>query len=57
MRYPSATLYFDMFRLGCEASMVIGLRMMTFAAGGAKAMSEMHLMTAEKMRHVMSPSA
>jgi hypothetical protein len=50
MRSSFATLYFDIFRLGCESSLVIGLRMMTLAAGGAKALNEAHLMTAEKMQ-------
>jgi hypothetical protein len=50
MRNSFASLYFDMFRLACESSLVIGLRMMTFATGGARAMSEAHLMTAEKIQ-------
>ena len=37
MRYSFVSLYFDTIRLACESSVVIGLRMMTFAAGGAKA--------------------
>jgi hypothetical protein len=50
MKHGFTSIYFDLFRLACESSMVIGLRMMTFAAGGAKALSEAHLMTAEKMQ-------
>lgn len=50
MRNSLPSIYFDLFRLGCESSLVIGLRMMTFAAGGAKAMSEAELMTVEKMQ-------
>jgi hypothetical protein len=50
MRYPITSIYFDLFRLGCESSMVVGLRMMTLAAGGTKAMSEAHLMTVEKLQ-------
>lgn len=53
MRYSLATLYFDTFRLACDSSVVIGLRMMTLAAGGARAFTEMHLMTSEKMQAAM----
>lgn len=49
MRNPFLAIYFDLFRLACESSVVIGLRMMTFAAGGAKALSETQLMTTEKV--------
>ena len=44
------SIYFDLFRLACESSIVISLRMMTFTAGGAKAFSEAQLMTSEKMQ-------
>ena len=50
MRNNAAYIYFDLFRLACESSIVISLRMMTFAAGGAKAASEAELMTVEKMQ-------
>jgi hypothetical protein len=50
MKHAFGTLYFDLFRLACESSIVISLRMMTFATGGARAFSEAHLMTAEKMQ-------
>jgi len=50
MKRSFTSIYFDIFRLACESSFVIGLRMMTFAAGGTKAVSEAHLMTAEKMQ-------
>jgi len=50
MKHAFTSIYFDLFRLACESSIVISLRMMTFAAGGAKAFSEAHLMTAEKMQ-------
>lgn len=50
MKHSFASIYFDVFRLACESSIVIGLRMMTFAVGGAKALSEAHLMTSEKMQ-------
>jgi len=50
MRRSFASLYFDIFRLACESSLVIGLRMMTFTAGGARAFSEAHLMTVEKLQ-------
>ena len=50
MKNSAASIYFDLFRLACESSVVISLRMMTFAAGGAKAASEAQLMTAEKMQ-------
>jgi hypothetical protein len=50
MRRSFTFIYFDIFRLACESSFVIGLRMMTFAAGGTKAASEAHLMTVEKMQ-------
>jgi hypothetical protein len=53
MRYSFLSLYFDTVRLACESSVVIGLRMMTFATGGAKAMTEAHLMTTEKMQAAM----
>ena len=50
MRRSYASVYFDIFRLAWESSFVIALRMMTFAAGGAKAASEAQLMTVEKMQ-------
>lgn len=50
MRHAFTSIYFDIFRLACESSLVIGLRMMTFSAGGTKALSEAHLMTVEKMQ-------
>jgi hypothetical protein len=50
MRHSAASIYLDLFRLACESSVVISLRMMTFAMGGTKAASEAHLMTAEKMQ-------
>jgi hypothetical protein len=50
MRHAFTSIYFDIFRLACESSIVITLRMMTFAAGGTKAFSEAHLMTVEKMQ-------
>ena len=50
MKNSAVSIYFDLFRLACESSVVISLRMMTFAAGGAKAASEAQLMTAEKMQ-------
>lgn len=53
MRNPYTTIYFDFFRLGCESSFVIGLRMMTLAGGGTRAMSEARLMTAEKVQSAM----
>jgi hypothetical protein len=54
MRYSFLSLYFDTMRLACESSVVIGLRMMTFSAGGAKAMTEAHLMTTEKLQAAMA---
>lgn len=53
MRHSFLGLYFDMVRLACESSLVIGLRMMTFATGGAKAFSEAQLMTSEKVQAAM----
>lgn len=53
MRYSFVNLYFDTIRLACESSVVIGLRMMTFAAGGAKALAEAQLMTTEKVQAAM----
>jgi len=53
MRYSFFSLYFDTMRLACESSVVIGLRMMTFAAGGTRAMTEAHLMTTEKVQSAM----
>ena len=53
MRYSFLSLYFDSVRLACESSVVIGLRMMTFAAGGARAMTEAQLMTTEKVQAAM----
>lgn len=50
MRNSLPSIYFDLIRLGCESSLVIGLRMMTFATGDAKAVSEAQLMTVEKMQ-------
>lgn len=50
MRQSPYQIFFDLSRLAFESNMVIGLRMMTFAAGGAKATSEMQLMTAEKLQ-------
>lgn len=50
MRRSFASMYFDIVRLSCESSLVIGLRMMTLTTGGAKAFSEAHLMTVEKMQ-------
>jgi hypothetical protein len=50
MRHPLPSIYFDLFRLACESSLVIGLRMMTFTTGGASAMREAQLMTMEKMQ-------
>ena len=50
MRHGLTSIYFDLFRLACESSLVISLRMMTFAAGGARATSEAQLMTVEKMQ-------
>lgn len=50
MRNPLSSIYFDLFRLGCESCLVISLRMMTLAAGGAKALSEAQLMTTEKVQ-------
>lgn len=50
MRHSFTSIYFDTFRLACESSFVIGLRMMTFATGGTKAFSEAQLMTVEKMQ-------
>lgn len=50
MRNSLPSIYFDLFRLGCESSLVVGLRMMTFAGGGARATSEAQLMMVEKMQ-------
>lgn len=50
MKNSAVSIYFDLFRLACESSVVISLRMMTFAAGGARAASEAQLMTVEKMQ-------
>lgn len=50
MRRSFTSIYFDIFRLACESSVVISLRMMTFAAGGTRAFSEAHLMTMEKFQ-------
>jgi hypothetical protein len=46
---PWTSLAFDSWSLGLEASSVIGLRMMKFAAGGAAAQAEAQLMVSEKM--------
>lgn len=53
MRYSFFSLYFDAVRLGAESSVVIGLRMMTFATGGARAITEAQLMTTEKIQAAM----
>lgn len=50
MKNSLLTMQFDLARLACEASMVIGLRMMVLASGGSKAAREAHLMTFEKMQ-------
>jgi hypothetical protein len=50
MRHSFASIYFDIFRLAWESSFVIGLRMMTFGAGGTRAFSEAQLMTVEKIQ-------
>lgn len=50
MRHTYLSSYFDLVGLACESSLVIGLRMMTFAAGGAEAASEAQLMVAEKLQ-------
>ena len=50
MRNSAASIYFDLFRLACESSVVVSLRMMTLAAGGTKAANEAQLMTVEKMQ-------
>lgn len=50
MRQSPYQIFFDLSRLVFESNMVIGLRMMTLAAGGAKATSEMQLMTVEKLQ-------
>lgn len=50
MRNSLPSIYLDLFRLGCESSLVVGLRMMTLATGGASAASEARLMTVEKMQ-------
>jgi hypothetical protein len=54
MKNSAASIYFDLFRLALESSIVINLRMMTFAAGGARAASEAQLMTVEKMQAAAS---
>jgi hypothetical protein len=46
---PWTSLAFDSWSLGLEASSVIGLRMMKFAAGGPAAQAEAELMISEKM--------
>ena len=46
---PWLTLGLDAWALGWEASSVIGMRMMTFAAGGAAASKEAELMVSEKL--------
>jgi hypothetical protein len=43
-------MFFDLSRLAFESNMVIGLRMMTLAAGDGKALREAQLMTSEKMQ-------
>jgi hypothetical protein len=50
MKNSFVSVYFDLFRLACESSVVVSLRMMTFAGGGAKAASEAQLMTVEKVQ-------
>ena len=47
-------MFFDLSRLAFESNMVIGLRMMTLAAGGPKAISEAQLMTSEKLQSAAS---
>ncbi|WP_297512559.1 hypothetical protein [uncultured Caulobacter sp.] len=46
---PWASLAFDTWSLGLEASSVIGLRLMKLAAGGAAAQAEAQLMVGEKL--------
>lgn len=50
MKHTCLSSYFDLVGLACESSLVIGLRMMTFAAGGADAAAEAQLMVAEKLQ-------
>lgn len=50
MRNPFLAMQFDLARLACEASVVVGLRMMVLAVGGPKATSEARLMTIEKIQ-------
>jgi hypothetical protein len=40
----------NMMQLAYESNLVIGLRLMTFGAGGQKAAAEAQLMIAEKMK-------
>ena len=50
MKRSVFSLYFDLFRLTGEASIVISLRMMTMAAGGTAATREAQLMVMEKVQ-------
>lgn len=54
MRQSPYQMFFDLQRLAFESNMVIGLRMMTLAAGGPKALSEAQLMTSEKLHAAAS---
>ena len=50
MKQSPLGMFFDLSRLAIESNIVIGLRMMTFASGGASASSEAQLMITEKMQ-------
>ncbi|WP_137155188.1 hypothetical protein [Rhizobium sp. FKL33] len=50
MFFPPVALGFNMMQLAFESNMVIGLRLMTFGAGGQKAAAEAQLMISEKLR-------
>ena len=54
MRHSPYQMFFDLSRLAFESNMVIGLRMMTLAAGGPRAISEASLMTSEKLQAASS---
>ena len=47
---PVAKLYLDTFRLSCEASSLIGLRLFAMATGGVPAWPEALRMMPEKIR-------
>jgi hypothetical protein len=50
MFIPPVALGLDLMQLAFESNLVIGLRLMTFGAGGQKAVAEAQLMVTEKLQ-------